>query len=213
MQATSRGRGAGRPPRVFPLRPRRRVPTTAITTVCSCGRRAGARLVDRRFGAHGLRVPCSPTGEATSSTGGCPSGDGRQFDRVDLAPGFVYAEGAVGTTFVVERQPEDLPDALTALACAHNRPRRAVSGAPRIEQPLLDLVGSATPAPRGASGPAPATQHVRSLGRRRRHRSSERSRFATRCEPILDGSLAVGVVMHLEMDRAERIGRCWVSPA
>jgi DNA-binding CsgD family transcriptional regulator len=53
---------------------------------------------------------------------------GRQLDRVDLAPGFVYAEGAVGTngigTAIAERTPtfvrgnEHFADALTALACA-----------------------------------------------------------------------------------------------
>ena len=34
---------------------------------------------------------------------------------------------------------------------------------------------------------------------------------AVRCEPILDGSVVVGVVMHLEMEPAERIAPCWVS--
>jgi len=51
-----------------------------------------------------------------------------QFDRVDLAPGFVYAEPAVGTngigTAIAERRPalvhgsEHFAEALTALACA-----------------------------------------------------------------------------------------------
>jgi len=53
---------------------------------------------------------------------------GTQLDRVDLAPGFVYAEAAVGTngigTAIAERTPtfvrgsEHFADALTALACA-----------------------------------------------------------------------------------------------
>ena len=53
---------------------------------------------------------------------------GTQFDRVDLAPGFVYAEPAIGTngigTAIAERKPtfvrgsEHFADALTALACA-----------------------------------------------------------------------------------------------
>ena len=53
---------------------------------------------------------------------------GAQFDRVSLAPGFVYAEPAVGTngigTAIAQRQPtfvrgsEHFADALTALACA-----------------------------------------------------------------------------------------------
>jgi DNA-binding CsgD family transcriptional regulator len=52
----------------------------------------------------------------------------RQLDRVDLAPGFVYAEAAIGTngigTAIAERKPtfvrgsEHFADALTALACA-----------------------------------------------------------------------------------------------
>jgi transcriptional regulator of acetoin/glycerol metabolism/DNA-binding CsgD family transcriptional regulator len=51
-----------------------------------------------------------------------------QLDRVDLAPGFVYAEAAIGTngigTAIAERTPtfvrgsEHFADALTALACA-----------------------------------------------------------------------------------------------
>jgi DNA-binding CsgD family transcriptional regulator len=51
-----------------------------------------------------------------------------QLDHVDLAPGFVYAEGAVGTngigTAIAERKPmfvrgsEHFADALTVLACA-----------------------------------------------------------------------------------------------
>ena len=36
---------------------------------------------------------------------------------------------------------------------------------------------------------------------------------AVRCEPILDGSVAVGVVMHLEDGPGRAIGRCWGSPA
>ena len=53
---------------------------------------------------------------------------GTQFDRVDLAPGFVYSEPAVGTngigTAIAERRPtyvrgsEHFADALTGLACA-----------------------------------------------------------------------------------------------
>lgn len=53
---------------------------------------------------------------------------GRQFDRVDLAPGFIYAEPAVGTNgigmAIAERKPtfvggsEHFADALIALACA-----------------------------------------------------------------------------------------------
>jgi len=53
---------------------------------------------------------------------------GTQLDRVDLAPGFVYAEPAIGTngigTAIAERKPtfvrgsEHFADALTALACA-----------------------------------------------------------------------------------------------
>jgi DNA-binding CsgD family transcriptional regulator len=53
---------------------------------------------------------------------------GTHFDRIDLAPGFVYAEGAIGTngigTAIAERRPafvqgnEHFAEALTAMACA-----------------------------------------------------------------------------------------------
>ena len=105
------------------------MPTTAITTVCSCARRVrcstslvddlastsvGLVLTDRRGDILDRWVP-----ERSLGT---------QLDRVDLAPGFVYAEAAIGTngigTAIAERKPtfvrgsEHFADALTALACA-----------------------------------------------------------------------------------------------
>ena len=196
---------------------------------------------------------------------------GTRLDRVDLAPGFVYAETAIGTngigTAIAERKPtfvrgsEHFADALTALACAAAPiidPRTghvlgvvdltcwtrdasalmlplARRAAHDIEERLLDDTGLAdrvlmkrflrersggkhpmlvangrvlianTAAERlvkpedepplrvhaeevmaGASG---AVIHIVLTNGRG---------VAVRCEPILDGSVAVGVVMHLE---------------
>ena len=42
---------------------------------------------------------------------------------------------------------------------------------------------------------------------------ANRRSVAVRCEPILDGSVAVGVVMHLNDRTGRGIGRRWVSQA
>jgi transcriptional regulator of acetoin/glycerol metabolism/DNA-binding CsgD family transcriptional regulator len=195
---------------------------------------------------------------------------GTQFDRVDLAPGFIYAEPAIGTngigTAITERKPtfvrgrEHFADALTALACAAapvTDPRTghmlgvidltckardasalmlpfARRAAHEIEERLLDDTGFAdrvmmrrflqersggkhpllvansrvvltnTAAERFvnqedesllcqlaesvmAGAPAEVGEIALTAGT-----------VAVRCEPILDGSVTVGVVMHLE---------------
>jgi transcriptional regulator of acetoin/glycerol metabolism/DNA-binding CsgD family transcriptional regulator len=202
---------------------------------------------------------------------------GTHFDRVDLAPGFVYAEPAIGTngigTAIAERKPtmvqgsEHFADALTALACAAAPvidPRTghvlgvvdltcwardasalmlplARRAAHEIEERLLDDTGIAervmmrrflrersggkhpmlvansrvvitnTAAERLvrpedephvrlraerviAGAPADVVEIVLSGG----------STVAVRCEPIFDGTVAVGVVMHLAGGTARR---------
>jgi transcriptional regulator of acetoin/glycerol metabolism/DNA-binding CsgD family transcriptional regulator len=196
---------------------------------------------------------------------------GTQLDRVDLAPGFVYAEGAVGTngigTAIAERTPtfvrgsEHFADALTALACAAAPiidPRTghvlgvvdltcwaedasalmlplARRAAHEIEERLLDDTGFAERLMMkrflrersGGKHPmlvANGRVVITNTAAERlvkpedepvlRHHAEEVIRgaspavvdivlangrgVAVRCEPILDGSVAVGVVMHLE---------------
>ena len=210
---------------------------------------------------------------------------GTQLDRVDLAPGFVYAEAAIGTngigTAIAERKPtfvrgsEHFADALTALACAAAPiidPRTghvlgvvdltcwtrdasalmlplARRAAHEIEERLLDDTGFAERVlmkrflreRSGGKHPmlvANGRVVMTNTAAERLVKPEDESRVrdlaeevmagasadvaeivladgrgvVVRCEPILDGSVAVGVVMHLEDGRAERIGRCWVSP-
>ena len=204
---------------------------------------------------------------------------GTQFDRVDLAPGFGYAEPAVGTngigTAIAERKPtlvrgrEHFADALTALACAAAPiidPRtghvlgvvdltcRAREASPlmlplarraaiEIEERLLDDTGFAervmmkrflrersggkhpmlvangrivipnTAAERLVKPEDEALLHHHA-GEVMAGASADvveivltnGSTVALRCEPILDGGVAVGVVMHLE-DGTSRANR------
>jgi transcriptional regulator of acetoin/glycerol metabolism len=203
----------------------------------------------------------------------------RHFDRVDLAPGFVYAEPAIGTngigTAIAERKPtlvrgsEHFAEALTALACAAapiSDPRtghvlgivdltcwaRDASAlmlplvrraAHEIEERLLDdsrfadrvmmkrLLRERSSAKHPilvANGRvvitnAAAERLVRAGDEPLLRYHAETvmagaspdvveialtngSRMALRCEPIFDGGVAVGVVMHLE-DRASRATR------
>ena len=196
---------------------------------------------------------------------------GTQLDRVDLAPGFVYAEAAVGTngigTAIAERKPtfvrgsEHFADALTALACAAAPiidPRTghvlgvvdltcwaqdasalmlplARRAAHEIEERLLDDTGFAERLMMkrflrersGGKHPmlvANGRVVITNTAAERlvkpedepllRHHAEEVMAgaspavldivlangrgVAVRCEPILDGSVAVGVVMHLE---------------
>ena len=204
---------------------------------------------------------------------------GTQFDRVDLAPGFVYAEPAIGTngigTAIAGRKPtlvlgsEHFADALTALACAAAPiidPRTghvlgvvdltcwardasalmlplARRAAHEIEERLLDDTGFAERVMMkrflrersGGKHPmlvANSRVVITNTAAERlvkpedepllRHHAEEviarasadvvemvlanGSTAVFRCEPILDGSVAVGAVMHLEdgTDRANR---------
>ncbi len=194
---------------------------------------------------------------------------GSHFDRVHLAPGFVYAESAIGTngigTAIAERKPafvrgsEHFADALTALACAAapiTDPRTghvlgvidltcaaqdasalmlplARRAAHEIEERLLDDTGFAERLmmkrflrERGvAKHPmlvANGRVVIANTAAERivnqddeellRHLAQEiltgapvdvrevvlsSGRVTLRCEPILDGASAVGVVMHL----------------
>jgi len=200
------------------------------------------------------------------------------LDRVDLAPGFMYAEAAIGTngigTAIAERKPtfvrggEHFADALTALACAAAPiidPRTghvlgvvdltcwtrdasalmlplARRAAHEIEERLVDDTGFAdrvlmTRFMRERSGGkypmlvangrlvianAAAERLVKPEDESRLRSHAEEvmagasavvvelvlanGRVAVRCEPILDGSVAVGVVMHLE-DGTSRANR------
>jgi transcriptional regulator of acetoin/glycerol metabolism/DNA-binding CsgD family transcriptional regulator len=204
---------------------------------------------------------------------------GTQLDRVDLAPGFVYAEAAIGTngigTAIAERKPtfvrgsEHFADALTALACAAAPitdprtgrvlgvvdltcwtgdastlmlplARRAVH---EIEERLLDDTGFAERVlmkrflRERSGGKHPMlvangrvvlanTAAERLVNPEDELRLRDRAeavmagasnavveivlangrRVAVRCEPILDGGVAVGVVMHLD-DGAGRANR------
>jgi transcriptional regulator of acetoin/glycerol metabolism/DNA-binding CsgD family transcriptional regulator len=202
---------------------------------------------------------------------------GSHFDRVDLAPGFVFAEPAIGTngigTAIAERKPtlvlgsEHFADALTALACAAapitdprtghllgvvdltcwtrdasalmlplaRRAAHEIEGRlledtrfaesvvmrrfllerSRAKHPMLVATGriviTNTAAERlvrpvdephvrqhaelvMAGAPADVVEIVLSSG----------STLAVRCEPILDGSVVVGVVMHLAGGTARR---------
>jgi transcriptional regulator of acetoin/glycerol metabolism len=203
----------------------------------------------------------------------------RQFDRVDLAPGFVYAEPAIGTngigTAIAERKPtlvrgsEHFAEALTALACAAapiSDPRtghvlgvvdltcwaRDASAlmlplvrraAQEIEERLLDdsrfadrvMMKRLLRERSGAKHPilvangrvvitnAAAERLVRAGDEPLLRYHAETvmagaspalveialtngSTVALRCEPVFDGGVAVGVVMHLE-DRASRATR------
>jgi transcriptional regulator of acetoin/glycerol metabolism len=203
----------------------------------------------------------------------------RHCDRVDLAPGFVYAEPAIGTngigTAIAERKPtlvrgsEHFAEALTALACAAapiSDPRtghvlgildltcwaREASAlmlplvrraAQEIEERLLDdsrfadrvimkrllrerssakhpilvangrvvITNTAAErlvrvgdepvlrdhAERVMAGAAPDVVEIA---------LTNGSTLALRCEPIFDGGVAVGAVMHLD-DRASRATR------
>jgi DNA-binding CsgD family transcriptional regulator len=204
---------------------------------------------------------------------------GTQFDRVDLAPGFVYAETAIGTngigTAIAERKPtfvggcEHFADALTALACAAAPiidPRTghvlgvvdltclardasplmlplARRAAHEIEDRLLDdtgfaervlmkrflqersggkhpmLVANARVVLTNAAAERLVKPEDESLLRRHAEEFMARasvgvveivltngSTVVLRCEPVLDRSVAVGVVMHLENEtgRANR---------
>jgi transcriptional regulator of acetoin/glycerol metabolism/DNA-binding CsgD family transcriptional regulator len=204
---------------------------------------------------------------------------GMQLDRVDLAPGFVYAEPAIGTngigTAIAERKPtlvrgsEHFADALTALACAaapiiDPRTGRVLGvvdltcserdaselmlplarrAAHEIEARLLDDTGfaervmmkrflherSATKHPmlvansRVVIANAAAERLVKQDDESLLCHHAEEvmagasadigrivltngSTVALRCEPILDGSVVVGVVMRLENEtgRANR---------
>jgi transcriptional regulator of acetoin/glycerol metabolism len=196
---------------------------------------------------------------------------GSRFDRVQLAPGFVYTEPAVGTngigTAIAARQPsfvlgsEHFADALTGLACAAapiTDPRTghvlgvidltcsaqdasplmlafARRAARDIEERLVDagaigervIIGQFLRKRRGAKHPMVfANQRIvlrntsaeglvntedEPLLRRKAEEMmatafsgafdialSSGARVAMRCEPILDGGAAVGVVMHLD---------------
>jgi transcriptional regulator of acetoin/glycerol metabolism/DNA-binding CsgD family transcriptional regulator len=196
---------------------------------------------------------------------------GTRFDRVHLAPGFVYAEAAIGTngigTAIAERKPtfvggsEHFADALTALACAAAPvidPRTghvlgvvdltclardasalmlpvARRAARELEDRLLDDTGFAERVimkrflRERSGGKHPmivansrvvitntaAEALVRPADEPWLRQHAEEvmtgasadvhevvltngSTVAVRCEPILDGSVAVGVVMHLE---------------
>jgi transcriptional regulator of acetoin/glycerol metabolism/DNA-binding CsgD family transcriptional regulator len=196
---------------------------------------------------------------------------GSRFDRVHLAPGFVYTEPAVGTngigSAIAERRPsfvqgsEHFADALTALACAAapiTDPRTghvlgvidltcstrdaspvmlalARRAAREIEERLVDdtaivervMMREFLRKRRGAKHPMVfANQRVvltntaaeglvqaedESLLRRTAEEMLATSsldavelvlangmRVRTRCEPILDGGRALGVVMHLD---------------
>jgi transcriptional regulator of acetoin/glycerol metabolism len=202
---------------------------------------------------------------------------GRQFDRVDLAPGFIYAEPAVGTNgigmAIVERKPmfvggsEHFADALIALACAaapvidprtghvlgvvdltcrtedasalmlplarraaHDIEERLVDDtgiAERVmmrrflrersggKHPMLVANGRVVIANTAAEGlvneeDEPLLRHLAEavmagapvdIG----ETVLSAGRVALRCEPILEGGVAVGVVMHLEgSSRASR---------
>jgi DNA-binding CsgD family transcriptional regulator len=195
---------------------------------------------------------------------------GSHFDRVHLAPGFVYAETAIGTngigTALADRKPafvrgsEHFADALTALACAAAPiidPRTghvlgvidltcaaqdasalmlplARRAAHEIEERLLDDTGFAERLmmkrflrERGVAKHPMLVANGRAViantaAERLVHQEDEAllrhlaqeimrgaapglgevvlttGRAAMRCEPILDGGVAVGVVMHLE---------------
>jgi sigma-54 dependent transcriptional regulator, acetoin dehydrogenase operon transcriptional activator AcoR len=196
---------------------------------------------------------------------------GKHFDRVDLAPGFVYAEPAIGTngigTAIAERKPawvigsEHFADALTALACAAApviEPRTghvlgvvdltcwardastlmlplARRAAHEIEERLLDDTGFAERVMMrrflrersGGKHPmlvANSRVVVANTAAERLVRPEDEARLrhhaevvmagasadvaqivltngnpvSLRCEPILDGSVVVGVVVHLE---------------
>jgi DNA-binding CsgD family transcriptional regulator len=196
---------------------------------------------------------------------------GTQLDRVDLAPGFVYAEAAIGTngigTAIAERKPtfvrgsEHFADALTALACAAAPiidPRTghvlgvvdltcwtrdasalmlplARRAAHDIEERLLDDTGFAERVlmkrflreRSGGKHPmlvANGRVVMTNTAAERLVKPEDEPRLrdhaeavmagasealidivlgngrgvAVRCEPILDGTVAVGVVMHLE---------------
>jgi len=194
---------------------------------------------------------------------------GTQFDRVDLAPGFVYAEPAVGTngigTAIAERKPtlvrgsEHFADALTPLACAaapvvdprtghligvvdltcRARDANALMlplarrAALVIEQRLLDdtgfadrvmmkqflrersvgkhptLVANGRVVVTNTAAERLVNQEDESFVRHLAERVMAGAPVdvgeivlttgsaAVRCEPILDGSVVVGVVMHL----------------
>jgi transcriptional regulator of acetoin/glycerol metabolism/DNA-binding CsgD family transcriptional regulator len=196
---------------------------------------------------------------------------GSPFDRVHLAPGFVYTESAVGTngigTAIAERRPlfvhgsEHFADALTALACAAAPIRDPRTGhvlgvidltcseqdasplmlvlarraARDIEERLVDDTAIVERAMmreflrkrRGAKHPmvfanqrivltnTAAERLVKAEDEPLLRRTAEEmiatasidavdivltsgTRVAMRCEPILDGGAAVGVVMHLD---------------
>jgi len=204
---------------------------------------------------------------------------GKHFDGVGLAPGFVYAEPAVGTngigTAIAERRPtfvrgsEHFADVLTALACAaapildprtghvlgvvdltcEERDASALMlplarrAAHEIEERLLDDTGFAERLlmkrflRERSGGKHPmvvangqvvltnsAAERLVRPGDEpllRAHAAevmagttadaseivlTDNSTVVLRCEPILDGSVAVGVVMHLDdgRDRASR---------
>jgi transcriptional regulator of acetoin/glycerol metabolism/DNA-binding CsgD family transcriptional regulator len=202
---------------------------------------------------------------------------GTQFDRVDLAPGGVYTEAAVGTngigTAITERKPtmvqgsEHFADALTALTCAAAPiidPRTghvfgvvdltcwardasalmlplARRAAHEIEERLLDGTGFTERVimrrflreRSGGKHPMLVTNgrivitntaaeslvkpedepHLRLHAERVMAGAPANigeivlrngSTVAVRCEPILDGTVAVGVVMHLADGTARR---------
>ena len=204
---------------------------------------------------------------------------GTRLDRVDLAPGFIYAETAIGTngigTAIAERKPtfvrgsEHFADALTALACAAAPiidPRTghvlgvvdltcwtrdasalmlplARRAAHDIEERLLDETGLADRVlmkrflreRSGGKHPmlvANGRVLIANTAAERLVKPKDEPRLrvhaeevmagasgavidivlasgrgvAVRCEPILDCSVAVGVVMHLE-DGAGRANR------
>jgi transcriptional regulator of acetoin/glycerol metabolism len=202
---------------------------------------------------------------------------GKHFDRVCIAPGFVYAEPAVGTnavgTAIAQREAafvrgsEHFADALTALACAaapitdprsgqllgvvdltcRTRDASALMlplvrrAAYEIEQRLLDDAGVAERVMmrrflrerRGWKHPmlfANERVVITNAAAERlvkpedepflRHNAQEilagahpgvvemvlssGTSVTLRCEPILDGSSMVGVVMHLEHEKLAR---------
>jgi transcriptional regulator of acetoin/glycerol metabolism len=205
---------------------------------------------------------------------------GMHFDRIDLAPGFVYAEPAVGTnaigTAIEERRPtfvqgdEHFSEALTAMACAAapvTDPRTghvlgvvdltcrardanalmlplARRAAREIEERLLDETGFAERVMmRRFLRERSAGKHPMLVANARvvitntaaerlvrpedeplvRHHAERVVTTAStavveielangrtavlRCEPIFDGSVVVGAVMHLDDDGAARAGR------
>jgi DNA-binding CsgD family transcriptional regulator len=202
---------------------------------------------------------------------------GSRFDRVHLAPGFVYTEPAVGTngigTAIAARRPafvrgsEHFADALTALACAAapiTDPRTghvlgvidltcsaqdasplmltlARRAARDVEERLIDDSGLAERVMmrqflrrrRGAKHPmvfanerivltnTAAEALVKAEDEPLLRRTAEEmmttastdaveivltngARVTMRCEPLLDGGVALGVVMHLDAGSGRR---------